>query len=464
MRHIAFFNSIDCCFGVLRLRCVDRRSAALSFKNILIGERIASELLCGDFMLTFLFWFFRIFQETIETVLSMLNRRYYEDELRQAEAMKVLDISKEDISKALAYSQDKQRFSLISSWLSLSVFFIFCVFGGFGFIDQWSLDISNEWAPGKISHALVFFGSVSVLSAFLSVPLSFYSTFVIEQKHGFNRQTIFGFFSDLGKGALLGCLLGGILIAGIVWVMDRLGDMWWVWAWALVSGFSIFLAWIFPTFLAPLFNKFQPLPPGELNDSIYELSRKINFPAGDISVMDASKRSSHGNAYFTGLFGQKKIVLFDTLVSAMSSKQVVAVLAHELGHFKLHHVRWGLVRGVLMMGLSLFLLAKAITFLEFYEALGFSNITFHGALVVFSLWFGLIQFLFHPISTWLSRRNEFAADRFAKTHASAEDLVSALLKLRETSHSMPLTHPLYSAFYLSHPPLLERIRALRESS
>ena len=413
-------------------------------------------------MLTLLFWFFRIFQETVETVLSMMNRRYYEDESRQTEAMRILDISKEDVSKALAYSQDKQRFSLVSSWLSLGVFFVFCVYGGFGFIDQGSLSISSEWAPGKISHALLFFGMISILSSFLSVPLSLYSTFVIEQKHGFNRQTMFGFFSDLFKGALLGGILGGILISGLVWIMDRLGTTWWVWAWVLLSGFSIFLAWIFPTFLAPLFNKFHPLPAGELNDSIYELSRKISFPAGDISVMDASKRSSHGNAYFTGLFGQKKIVLFDTLVSAMSSKQVVAVLAHELGHFKLHHVRWGLMRGVFMMGLSFFLLSKAITFVDFYEALGFSNITFHGALVVFSLWFGLIQFFFHPISSWMSRRNEFAADHFAKIHASADDLVSALLKLRETSHSMPLTHPFYSAFYLSHPPLLERIRALRE--
>lgn len=415
-------------------------------------------------MLIGIFWIFRCIQEGIETTLSIMNRRYCENSFHQKEASEILGVSPADLEKASSYSKDKQRFGLFTSWISLLVFFIFWYVGGFGILDEWSRSVSNELSPGKVVHALVFFAGFSILSSLLSIPLSLYSTFVIEEKHGFNRQTWRGFLSDLVKGALLGSILGGLLISGLVWVMDRLGETWWIWAWALIASFSIFLAWVFPTFLAPLFNKFHPLPEGELKEKIQELATRINFPAGDVSVMDASKRSSHGNAYFTGVFGKKKIVLFDTLVEAMSPKQVTAVLAHELGHFKLHHVRWGLLRGIAMMGVSLFLLSKALPLLPFYEALGFTQISHHGALVVFTLWFGLIQFYFQPLSAWMSRKNEFAADGFAKTHESADELVQALLKLRETSHAMPLSHPLYSAFYHSHPPLLERIRALRALS
>ncbi len=415
-------------------------------------------------MLVAVFWIFRCIQEVMETILSFINRLYFQNPERQKEASEVLGISTSDLEKASSYSKDKQSFGLISSWLSLLAFSIFWYMGGFGLLDEWSLQVSRSLWTGSISHALVFFAGLSILSSFLSIPLGLYSTFVIEEKHGFNRQTLKGFFADVLKGALLGSLLGGLLISGLIWVMDRLGDGWWIWAWALVSFFSIFLAWVFPSFLAPLFNKFQPLPEGELKEKIQALAARVDFPAGDVSVMDASKRSSHGNAYFTGVFGKKKIVLFDTLVQAMTPTQVSAVLAHELGHFKLKHVRWGLLRGIAMMGVSFFLLSKALPLLPFYEALGFHQVSYHAALVVFSLWFGLIQFYFQPLSAWMSRRNEFAADRFAKTYESADELVNALLKLRETSHAMPLSHPIYSAFYHSHPPLLERIRVLRSLS
>lgn len=415
-------------------------------------------------MLVAVFWIFRCIQELMETLLSSINRHYFQNPERQKEASEVLGISTSDLEKATSYSEDKHSFGLISSWLSLLAFSIFWYVGGFGLLDEWSLQISHRLWTGSISHALVFFAGLSILSSFLSIPLSLYSTFVIEEKHGFNRQTLKGFLGDVLKGAILGSLLGGLLISGLVWVMERLGDGWWIWAWALVAFFSIFLAWVYPSFLAPMFNKFQPLPEGELKEKIQVLAARVEFPAGDVSVMDASKRSSHGNAYFTGVFGKKKIVLFDTLVQAMTPTQVSAVLAHELGHFKLKHVRWSLLRGIAMMGVSFFLLSKALPLLPFYEALGFHQVSYHAALVVFSLWFGLIQFYFQPLSAWMSRRNEFAADRFAKTYESADELVNALLKLRETSHAMPLSHPIYSAFYHSHPPLLERIRVLRSLS
>ena len=294
----------------------------------------------------------------------------------------------------------------------------------------------------------------------LDLPFSLYSTFRIEARHGFNRQTLRGFFLDLLKGVALAAALGAPLLAAILWIMKAGGPAWWLWAWAAVSGFSLFTAWIYPTLLAPLFNKFTPLPPGELREGIEALARRLGFRTGGIFVMDASRRTAHGNAYFTGLFRQKRIVLFDTLLEAMGAREVLAVLAHELGHFKLHHVRMALVRGVLATGLTFWLLSRAIGLTPFYEAFSLRPTTY-GALVVFALWFSPLEFLLQPLWNAMSRRYEFAADAFAvRAGVAAADLREALLKLREKSRLLPLSHPLYSRVYHSHPPLLERLKAL----
>ena len=203
---------------------------------------------------------------------------------------------------------------------------------------------------------------------------------------------------------------------------------------------------------------------GDLKSKIYELAQKIGFETDGLFVMDASERSSHGNAYFTGMFGKKRIVLFDTLVESMKNQEIVAVLAHELGHFKLHHVRWMLIRSVITTGITFYLLSLCLPMSEFYEAFGFAGVSSYGALIVFSLWFGLLDFVLSPIETYLSRRNEFAADKFAVDHHenAKQDLSTALLKLRQKSHGMPLSHPLFSAFYYSHPPMIERLKAISE--
>jgi STE24 endopeptidase len=307
----------------------------------------------------------------------------------------------------------------------------------------------------------MFFAGLGFLSFLLSLPFEIWHTFRLEARHGFNKQTRSGFIQDRVKGILLAVVLGGPLLALVLWIMSQMGPLWWVWAWTALSLFSLFTAWAFPVLISPLFNKFSPLPDGELKAGILELARKIGFRAAGISIMDGSRRTSHGNAYFTGVFGAKKIVLFDTLVSAMTPREVIAVLAHELGHFKLHHIRWSLVRGLLMTGLVFWLLSLALPMTQFYEAFGLAGVSHHGALVVFSLWFGLIEFLMQPLSAAFSRRNEFAADRFAWQHlGQAQDLINALRKLREQSRSMPISHPLFSAVYHSHPPLLERLQVL----
>jgi STE24 endopeptidase len=403
----------------------------------------------------------RVAQHIAERVLAAVNRVYYLSPERQAEARRILNISEADMAKTLAYSEDKYAFSQVASRVHLLALLIFIAFGGLGLAEVAGQLFSNRYGGGPLVTGLVFFGVLGLASMLLNLPFDFYRTFVIEQRHGFNRQTPKGFFVDRLKGILIGILLGGPILAAILWIMGATGEYWWVYAWVAMSAFSIFAAWLYPTFLAPLFNKFSPVGDGELKTRIESLAAKIGFKAAGIFIMDASKRSSHGNAYFTGVFGKKRIVLFDTLVQNMGAAEVVAVLAHELGHFKLHHVRWQLIRGTLMTGLTFFLLSLCLPLAPFYQAFGLSGISNYGALVVFGLWFGIVDFLLQPIENHLSRRNEFAADDFAKAQVgNADELASALLKLREQSHAMPITHPVFSSVYHSHPPLLERLAAI----
>jgi len=401
----------------------------------------------------------RFLQHLVERGLSATNRKFYLNTERQKHAAKIMKISDDDMQKTLAYSDDKYRFATMTSWVSVIVTLTFIGVGGLGWAERMAFAILPD--AGSIVIGLGFFIVIGLLSMLFSLPFEYYRTFVIEQKHGFNRQSVKGFILDRAKGLVIGVILGGPLLAGILWIMQSMGDNWWVYAWIAVSSFSILTAWIYPTFLAPLFNKFTQLQEGDLKSQIMSLSKRIGFKAGGIYLMDASKRSSHGNAYFTGLFGEKRIVLFDTLVDSMSVREVVAVLAHELGHFKLNHVRWQIVRGVIMTGVMFWILSLCLPLEIFYKAFGLSGVSNYAALIVFSMWFGVIDFALTPLGNYLSRRNEFAADRFAREQiGNASELGDALLILREKSHAMPLSHPLFSAVYYSHPPLLERLEAM----
>ncbi len=402
----------------------------------------------------------RLAQHLAERTLSRVNRDYWTAPEHQAEAKRALKISDADFAKTLAYSEDKYRFARWTSWLSLAVTLAFLGFGGLGLLERTAVALVGA-EGGPVLTGLAFFGLLGLLSLIFGTPFEYYRNFGIEARHGFNRQTVKGFWLDRLKAVLLGVVLGGLLLGGLLAIMQATGPTWWLWAWLAMSGFSFLTAWLYPTFLAPLFNKFSPVEDGELKQKIDALAARIGFRTAGIFVMDASKRSSHGNAYFTGVMGKKRIVLFDTLVQSMGASEVVAVLAHELGHFKLHHIRWGVIRGILSTGLMFWLLSLCLPLAPFYEAFGLSGISNYGALIVFALWFGILDFGLAPISNWISRKNEFAADAFARQHSGGPaELAAALLKLRETSQAMPLSHPLFSAFYYSHPPLLERLRAL----
>jgi STE24 endopeptidase len=338
---------------------------------------------------------------------------------------------------------------------------LFIGYGGLGWTEDLARNTNSLLGGGVIAEGLVFIGILLLLTQLMSLPFALYSTFVIEERYGYNKQTLRSFLGDLFKALVLGIILGGLILSVILFIMQSMGSTWWLYAWAALSIFSLLTAWIYPSLLAPIFNKFSPLGDGELKQEILALAEKVGFRTDGLFVMDASKRSGHANAYFTGVFGKKRIVLFDTLVNSMNTKEVTAVLAHELGHFKLHHVRTGMIRGLIFSLLIFAGIGAMLSSKNFYLAFGLTDVSNHGGLVVFSLWFGLIEFYLQPLQTWFSRRNEFAADDFAKaTLGSGANLVSALKKLREKSSIMPIAHPLYSAMYYSHPPMLERIKTL----
>lgn len=401
----------------------------------------------------------RLLRQAAETLLDVVNRSYATEPARLAAAARELGVDDGEMAKAVLYSGDRYRFALSAGWVETAVSLAFVGAGGLGLVEAWAR--SGLAGRGSIPTGLAFLAILGLLGSLFDLPFSLYSTFVIEERHGFNRETLRSFLLDRLKGAAVGVALGGPLLAALLWVMERIGPSWWLWAWALVTGFNVFAAWIYPTVLAPLFNRFTPLPEGELREAILALSRRTGFRASGVFVMDASRRTAHGNAYFTGLFRQKRIVLFDTLVDAMGAREVVAVLAHELGHFKLHHVRWALVRGVAASGVLFYALSRGLPLEAPYAAFSLER-TAYGALVVFGLWFSLVSFLLQPLENAISRRHEFAADAFALRTggATGPELASALRKLREKSRILPLAHPLYSQIYHSHPPILERLRAL----
>ena len=310
--------------------------------------------------------------------------------------------------------------------------------------------------------ALIF--SVMAISGLVDLPLSLYTQFVVEEKFGFNRMTLKLFFADLAKQTLLGALIGTPLLLAVLWLMAQAGSLWWLYTWVFWCAFNLLILLIYPTWIAPLFNKFTPLADNELKARIENLLTRCGFASSGLFVMDGSKRSNHGNAYFTGLGRNKRIVFFDTLLSRLQGSEIEAVLAHELGHFKHRHV---MKRIVLMFSLSLGFLAvlgQLMTADWFYHGLGVSTQNTALALILFFLVVPVFTFLLTPLSSLLSRRHEFEADRYAAEHASASELTNALVKLYEDNAATLTPDPLHSLFYDSHPPAALRIAHLAQFS
>lgn len=362
-----------------------------------------------------------------------------------------------DHQLAADYTQAKVRLSQISAIVDTLLLLALTLGGGIA----WLQSAISYWLPaGDIIQGVALFVAVLAISGAVGLPATLYSTFVIETRFGFNRTSPGLFMLDQIKGMAVGLVLGVPLLALVLWLFVAAGAQWWLWTWLVWSGFSLAMMWLFPTVIAPVFNRFEPLQDGELKQRINALLARCGFRSSGVFVVDGSKRSSHGNAYFTGFGAAKRIVFYDTLIRQLDPDEIEAVLAHELGHFRLRHVA---KRITVTLGLALVLLwiLGGLAMLPaFYAGLGVATPSPATALLLFMLVVPVLTFPFTPLASWSSRQHEFEADAFAAGHASAACLVSALTKLYRDNASTLTPDPLYSAFYDSHPPAAIRIQAL----
>jgi STE24 endopeptidase len=360
--------------------------------------------------------------------------------------------------KAADYNVAKVRAGILETLLAAALMVAFTFGGGLQFLSDLC---ERAFQLGGYAHGIALIVSVVVISSAVDLPFSLYRTFAIEARFGFNRMSLRLFVLDMVKAAVVGALLGIPLVFIVLWLMARMGDFWWLTVWLVWVAFSLLVATIYPTFIAPLFNKFSPLEDSGLRSRIEALLVKCGFRVRGLFIMDGSKRSSHGNAYFTGFGAAKRIVLFDTLVSRLAPPELEAVLAHELGHFSRHHVWKRMAVGSAASLVLLWALGWLMTQEWFYTALGVSSPSTAMALILFFMIAPSFTFLLQPLASLYSRRHEFEADAYAAQYADAGELVRALVKLYEDNAATLTPDPLHSAFYDSHPPAPVRIARLQ---
>lgn len=388
--------------------------------------------------------------------LSWRQQRHVMQHRQRVPAEFASRISMEEHARAADYTIARTRFGRLELITALLLLLIWTIGGGLDAIDRY---LSGLGLSGLLTGIAVI-ATVFLVSAIIDIPAALYRTFVIEERFGFNRSTAATFWMDRVKGVTLAVLLGLPLLLLLLWFMEAAGSAWWLYAWVAISLFSIALNWAFPKFIAPLFNSFEVLEQGEVAERLQALLRRTGFRSDGIYVMDGSRRSSHGNAYFTGFGKTKRIVFFDTLLKQLTPEQVEAVLAHELGHFKRRHVLKGMLLSLAMSFLGFALLAWLMQQQWFFAGLGVSEPSGYMALLLFVIVAPVFTFFIGPLMAWYSRRHEFEADAFAAEYADAGSLVTALVNLYRKNASTLTPDPLHSAFYDSHPPASIRIARL----
>ena len=412
-------------------------------------------------------WFFIIislviFNYLFTNLLDYMNHRNWKDEIPN-ELKDFYD--KEKYKKAKNYALSKNKISLFSSSLSFLLVISLIVFNGYGIIDQFvssnlsiffeSLQISSNFIQSGVFFLILF-----ILNSIISIPFSYYNTFVIEEKFGFNKTTKLTFFIDIIKSTLLSFFIGGILLFLALYLYENLNDGFWLWLWIGLSLLMILINMFYADLIVPIFNKLTPLDDGELRNKIEKYSKDVGYLLKNIYVIDGSKRSTKANAFFSGLGPRKTIALYDTLIEKHTENELVAVLAHEVGHFKKKHIFSGLIMSIIQIGIMSFFFELCLKLPEISIALGGLESSFHLGLVGFSIIFSPISILSGIIMNYNSRKNEFEADAYAKETFNGEDLSLALKKLSVDSLSNIYPHPLYVFFHYSHPPLIQRLRAL----
>ena len=389
----------------------------------------------------------------VDKILNYLNAQHFKDDLPE-EISDVYD--SEEYKKSQIYKTTNYKFGILTSSFSLIITLLFFVLDGFEFVDN----IARSYSTNPIAIGLIFFGIIMIGSDLIQIPFSYYKTFVIEEKFGFNKTTIKTFFFDKIKGWVMMIILGGGILALIIWFYQITGNHFWLYAWGLVALFSIFLNMFYAKLIVPLFNKQTPLEDGPLRNKISEYAQSVGFNLNKIFVIDGSKRSTKANAYFSGFGSEKRVTLYDTLINDLDDEEIVSVLAHEVGHYKKKHIIFNLISSILLTGLTLFILSIFVSKPILSQALGVTIPSFHIGLIAFGLLYSPISEITGLIMNYFSRKFEYQADNFAKETYKAEPLISGLKKLSKNSLSNLTPHKAYVFMHYSHPTLLDRIRNL----
>ncbi len=387
--------------------------------------------------------------------LLYLNTTKWSEEV-PAELEGIYD--KEKYAKQQRYSKVNHKFGWITGGFNLLLILAMFFVGGFAIVDQWV----STFTEHVIVKPLLFFAVIGLASTLINIPFSIYSTFVIEERFGFNKTTPKVFLGDLIKSMLLGAVIGGGVMALVIWFYVSTGEYFWLYAWGLVTVFMLFITMFYTSLLLPLFNKQTPLEDGDLKKAIQDFCKKVNFKLDNVYIMDGSKRSTKANAFFSGLGSKKRIVLYDTLVNDLENDEIVGVLAHEIGHYKKKHTLWGMISGIIQTGVMLYVFSIFVDSPVLSKALGVTEPSFHIGLIAFGILYSPISGITGLVSTLLSRKNEYEADAFAAKNHNAESLITALKTISVNALSNLTPHQWYVFFHYSHPPLLQRVNALRK--
>lgn len=394
----------------------------------------------------------------IDFVLNLVADYYNLQSLDEGLPDEFSDVyDEETYEKSQAYTKERTKFGIFTSVFNLVLLLVFWFAGGFNWLDE----IVRSWEIGVIWTGLVYIGILILAKSILSLPFSIYSTFVIEEKYGFNKTTPKTFVLDMLKGLALGIVLGGPLLAGILAFFTFIDQYAWLYAWGAVTAFTLFIQFVAPTWIMPIFNDFEPLEESDLRQKIRSYADKVNFAMEGVYVMDGSKRSSKSNAFFTGFGKNKRIALYDTLIENHTEDELVAVLAHEIGHYKKKHIIKNMGISILQTGIMFFLLSVFLNSQGLFDAFYMEQMSVYAGLIFFGMLYAPIDMIVSVFMQVLSRKYEFEADEFASTTYQGEPMINALKKLSKDNLSNLTPHPFYVFLNYSHPPVLQRIKAIR---
>jgi len=412
--------------------------------------------LINDLNFNVLFPLFIGFKFLLETYLKQRNIQSMDDNKEAIPERFVGVVTEEEYKKSINYNTERIRFSMLTALISVGVLLLFTTGGLLNSLTKVVQEVTQSNVVGIILLGLF----IVLIDEIIGIPLAIYSTFYLEEKYGFNKTTTKTFIQDLIKNLLISIIFSSTLYAVVISIIERLGDNWWIYAFVAVFLFQAIIFYLYPVLILPLFNKLEPITDEKFKEPIEKLLNKINFKAKGLFVMDGSLRSSHGNAFFTGFGNNKRIVFYDTLLETITPKEMESILGHELGHYKLGHIRRTLISSIFFGFLGFYILGQVFMADQFFYGHGLDQITLYSKFLLFYLVIGSYTFFTKPFTSYISRQREFAADDFSIEYTEVESMISGLLKLSKDNSSNLTPDNLYSAYYYSHPPIAERVKSL----